>query len=212
MNNYAIRLSLAYADASGIVAIWSERATQIVVFEHPADKKVRRSHCHIGLWGSDVKEERLKRDVPNRGKGNEYWSWKTMNDSPETGTFLRYSSKGIHAPKFLKNISPDLVESERSKWVDVAPEKPKSSIPKSEFEKLLNYCETKYKDKDIPDVNIIKSDICYCYLSKRQSVPRTGDLNRYAYSIYMIMKSDKSSNKDLTLNMMISDYVILLDS
>lgn len=211
---YSVRLTMPYADCSGICEIWSQRATQIVVYQHPADSKVKQTHCHIGLWGLDVKSEALKRDVPNRGKGNKYWSWREMKDTPETGTFLRYSSKGVHAPKFIKNISPVLVESERSKWVDKkeTPDNPKSSIPKSEFEKLLNYCESKYKDDNVPAVNTIKGDICYCYLSKRQSVPRTGDLNRYAYSIHMIMSSDRSSLKDTTLNLLISDYVILIDS
>lgn len=210
--NYAVRLSLAYADCSGIISLWSDRASKVSVFEHPSDGNVKRTHCHIGLWGLDCKSEALKRMVPNRGKGNEYWSWKELKEDPGTGTFLSYCSKGIHTAKFLKNISPVLVDSERSKWVNKVPDNPKSSIPKSEFERLLNYCESKYKANDIPSVNVIKCDICYCYLSKRQSVPRTGDLNRYAYSIYIIMSSDKSSMKDVTMQSLISNYVIMLDS
>lgn len=213
--NYAVRLSLAYADCSGIVALWSQRANSVSVFEHPADAEVERSHCHIGLWNVDVKAEALKRMIPNRGKGNEYWSWKPMKDSPDQGSFLTYCSKGIHAPKFLKNISPDIVEGAKARWERVkSPMNQRPVIPKSEFEKLLCHCELKYKDQDIPDVNAIKSDICYMYLSKRQSVPRTGDLNRYAYSVHMILKSDKYKGelKETVLLQMIGSYVILLDS
>lgn len=212
--NYAVRLSLAYYDCSGIVASWADRATKVSVFEHPADNEIRRTHCHIGLWGVDCKSEALKRMIPHRGKGNEYWSWKEMKDLPDQGTFISYCSKGIHSAKFLKNISPDLVGklSKQYRKPDFLAKRP--VIPQSEFEKLLNHCESMYKDKDIPDVNVIKQEICHVYLNKRQSVPRTGDLNRYAYSIHMIIKSDsyKGNLKDTVLRQMISDYIILLDS
>lgn len=215
--NYAVRLTLSYADCSGIVSQWADRSSQVSVFEHPADDKVNRSHCHIGIWNVECKSEALKRMIPNRGKGNEFWSWKEMKDSPDQGTFLTYCSKGIHAPKFLKNISPDIVERFSKQYRKPMPQGPmaeRPSVPKSEFEKLLNHCAQKYEEQDIPDVNTIKHDICFVYLNKRQAVPRTGDLNRYAYSIHMILKTDKfkGSFKDTALMRMISDYVILLDS
>jgi len=42
------------------------------------------------------------------------------------------------------------------------------------------------------------------YLTKRKPVPRTGDLQRYAYSALMILRNDKSQT---TLDLDIIDFV-----
>jgi len=208
--NYVVRLTLPYSDCSGIVASWSSRSSQVVVFEHPADKQVKRTHCHIGLWNVDCKSEALKRMIPDRGKGNEYWSWKEMKDLPDQGTFLTYASKGIHAPKFIKNISPDIVDQARSRWEQKRPKQPKMEIPRSEFDILLSVLTDQYK-ANVPSVITIKKDICKRYLLNRKAVPRTGDLNRYAHSIHIILISDHQKNDSDKAQMMdelVHAYVI----
>jgi len=121
MNAHAIRITLPYADLSGIIAIWAEEAEQVAVYEHEADDTVANTHCHILLLGCKVKEEALKRKWPEApGSGNGFWKWKSKYGTPDL-SFLTYMSKGKLRPKYLKNISTAQVEELRAKWIQPTP-------------------------------------------------------------------------------------------
>lgn len=124
--NYAIRVSSPFVDCSGILLQWCERATSAFIFEHEADAEVNRTHCHLGLYGCLVKAEALKRMWKGApGSGNGFWSFKPCD--PWTGAavdtkYLTYCSKGVLAPKYVKNISEHLVEEAKGRWVTKSPD------------------------------------------------------------------------------------------
>jgi len=125
--SYAPRITLPYSDISGIVGMWAESCAQVAVFEHEADSKVNNTHCHILLLNSDIQDEALKRKWKNcPGKGNEFWKWASKYGTPDLN-FLKYMSKGKLRPKFIKNISPDVVEEQRKQWIEPPPKVAKSS-------------------------------------------------------------------------------------
>lgn len=120
MNNYAIRVSRSYADVSGIVSSWANRSQVVVVYQHPADEEVNRTHIHLLLMGVDCQEERLKRIAhstdPNLS-GNKDWSFKKTQE--EVDGYIVYMTKGNYAPSFVKNFSPARLEELRLKWVEL---------------------------------------------------------------------------------------------
>jgi len=143
MNAHAIRITLPYADLSGIIAIWAEETEQVAVYEHEADDKVSNTHCHILLLGCKVKEEALKRKWPEApGSGNGFWKWKSKYGTPDL-KFITYMSKGKLRPKYLKNISPAQVEELRTKWIEPTPKvapspaKSKEKNTESHYEVIL---------------------------------------------------------------------------
>ena len=122
--------------------------------------------------------------------------------------YLKYLTKGHLNANFLKNISPAKVDEAKALWVNKSPVQPTVSFNKSdsEFDTILKTLHNKYKDDDYRNLSLtqIKRDICTMYLLKRKAVPRVGDMTRYAYSAYMILRNDKTGN---TLNMDIVIYV-----
>lgn len=130
MPNYHVRVHRPYDDISGICEIWSSRSVSSIVFEHEPDEKVRRIHCHMLIYGVDVKEEALKRmwkDKPNDISGNGGWSFSDTykEDGQELqmtwesrSKILTYLTKGKYEEKLIKNISKQEVDEARSKWVN----------------------------------------------------------------------------------------------
>lgn len=143
MPNYAPRVSLSYADISGVVEKWSQTCEKMVVYQHDADKEVPRIHVHMLLINCKHKSpEQLKRvfheALETDRKGNDLWAW-THKDYPDPNeSFIPYMTKGNVAPSFVKNFSPAELEDARSQWKDT------ESIPKGKC--LLND-EGEVKDK-----------------------------------------------------------------
>lgn len=147
--HYAPRITLSFDAIQEYVKILAETCGKVAVFEHPADTKVKHTHCHLLLLGSPVKAEALKRKWPGEppGKGQEFWKWESKYGTPDE-SFIQYMTKGKYAAKFLKNISPATVEEWRTKWVD------KSTAPKADKSKekemleLLKGFESRYECND----------------------------------------------------------------
>lgn len=134
--SYAIRITLPYADISGIISSWADRSDQTIVYQHDPDEKVKKTHVHLALYGVAVKSEALKRMWPDApGKGNEFWSWKDSYEDDDGIThpvdlgFITYGSKGHLRPVFVKNISPAIVEEKRKLWVERSIRNDKASDP-----------------------------------------------------------------------------------
>lgn len=227
MPNYAPRISLPYDDISGCMVIWSESCTKMAIFEHLPDSEDPTIHVHLLM--EDCKyatAEALKREFykiyPNFSdlKGNKLWSWKHQDypnvdsvDTPGGIKYLTYMTKGELAPKFVKNISPVLLDKAKALWVNKSPDQlPAES--KSEFDVILRELTKMYDGKILPSPAVFKCDIMYLYLKRRKPVPRMGDTLRYAYSAHMILSSDRvrQDRKDDALKSMISDFNISYES
>lgn len=174
MKNHAVRIAMAYDDISGVIASWSDRCVRTVVYEHPADRQVKKTHVHLALYGCEVEAEALKRMWKNRpaaAKGNKFWSWKDLENLPDDVDvrpiekltmsdlkYLVYCSKGKYgakepAAKFWKNISPAILERAKELWVLKAPnENPARSIDKAK-EDLYSIVEEVEKLFDEEHVN-----------------------------------------------------------
>lgn len=146
MVNHAPRISRCYQDISGSLLEWANISNQFIVCQHDADEKVNKTHVHIGIWGVNVQEEAMKRQFNKHSglglKGNEDWKWKykrfpnglpdwtecvvlpdgTLATPPaylENLAYLKYLIKGdLSRVKFVKNISPAILEEARDAWVD----------------------------------------------------------------------------------------------
>lgn len=148
--SHAVRVTLPYADCSGVISIWASRCASAVVYQHDADEEVSKTHVHIGLGGCEVKEEALKRLWKNApGKGNEFWSWKPWDGETK---YLTYMTKGVLQPVFVKNISEDLLEKSRQEWAE--PVKAATTGDQSEFiiRKICDSINVKRYTNTIDDV------------------------------------------------------------
>jgi len=147
MPNHAIRVAMAYDDISGVIETWADRSIRCVVYEHPKDASVNKTHVHIALYGCNVEAEALKRDYKNRpadAKGNKFWSWKELETPPDVFweqwretqqelqrqalKYLTYMTKGKYTEKYRKNISRELLDKAKELWEPPAPnQKPAKS-------------------------------------------------------------------------------------
>jgi len=221
--NFAPRVSMPYDELSAVVPLWAAECHKMVVFEHTPDHEDPTTHCHFLLQGSKVAEEALKRRfydvIDTQLKSNKLWAWKHKDhpvieslDTSGGQQYLTYMTKGELAAKYLKNITWLDVETAKSRWV-APPTKEMSAEAKGEFDILLRYLESKHSGS-VPHIDVIRSDICYHYLSRRKAVPRGGDLSRYAYSAYMIMNANKAKpdQREVALRSQISSFLLSLDS
>lgn len=159
MPNYAPRVSVCYADMSGVVHDWSETCEKMVVYQHDADAEVPRTHLHFLIVNCKHKSpEALKRKFHSRVEtdlvANELWAW-THKDypNPDEG-FIPYMTKGNLAPVFVKNFSPDELEAARAKWIEPIPkgkclltdEKEDTKKPKKKTRReLVDIISARYK-------------------------------------------------------------------
>lgn len=208
------------------MVVWAESCQKMAVFEHDPDEGCQTKHLHLLMEGCIYNtEEALKRAFyrlyPTDMKGNALWAW-THKEFPIVHSvdtsgglqYLTYMTKGIHSAKFLKNISPDIVERAKAMWVNKSPVDHLPADSKSEFDTILKSLTQLYQGKELPSPSKIKCDICYLYLKKRKPVPRMGDLLRYSYSAYMIIQMDRSQDKhkDTVLMSSVSDFIISYES
>jgi len=223
--NFAPTIHYPYADISGVIKLWAETCSAMVVYEHGPDVAQPSIHCHLYIQGCSYSTaEGLKRifhsNFKTDKKGNDLWAW-THKEFPiiyqlaDQGTleYIKYMTKGILAPQYVKNISPDLLDKAKAMWVFKNPETINPEA-KSEFDAILKYLTTQYDNKDLSGPQQFKNDICYFYLKKRKPVPRMGDLTRYSYSAYMIMLSDRAleHRKDDVLKSSVSDFILSYES
>lgn len=144
--SYAPLLRCAYNDLSGIIQVWADSCTQMAVYEHEADEKVKTTHVHMIMLGCIYKTpEALKRAYYkmfpefDTSKGNGFWSWVNEEwDVPDIN-FITYMSKGKLAPKFVKNIPAEVIEELREKWSEPTPKPLTQTVLNTKESKLTNH-------------------------------------------------------------------------
>jgi len=183
--NYAPLIRLPYHDVSGVIEMWADSCDSMAVYEHEADASVKTTHVHMIMIGCIYKTaEPLKRayykafPAADKSEGNGLWSWTNKDWSNPNIEFITYMSKGHLRPKFIKNISPDIVEELRGKWSEPTralaklivsndnesnKKLTKSQIIKAAYDYFLNKCPllpTGQKDaskiKQVPDTEILR--------------------------------------------------------
>lgn len=119
--NYAPRITLPYADVSGIVEIWSTLCNQMVVYEHEADDEIKQTHVHMIMIGCTRKQkslcERFYKELPHEvRKGNALWSWEHKEFPNPQLEYIVYMSKGRLEPKFVKGVFPEQIARFKEEW------------------------------------------------------------------------------------------------
>jgi len=201
MPNHAPRISLSYADASGVLQAWSQSCQQIIAYEHEADAECSRTHLHVLMCGSSVKSEALKRQLykllpQEHRKGNDLWSWehddwKKKNPGKEYDEgMITYMAKGTLRPIFNKNFPADIVEKRTLEWVE----------PTSQ-DKLEKYDEYKEMLKDAmevwmlkrPSLDLIRSWTMRWYWQRDGRLPNAGCYKRNAASVFLHLMEQREA-------------------
>jgi len=187
MPNYAPRVAIPYADASGVLKLWADSCQQFIVYEHEADDKVKKTHLHLLMIGSSVKEEAFKRlyykHIKDERKGNDLWSWHHKKHPNPDLSFIQYMSKGKLRPVFAKGISPDIVEEYRLKWSE--PTTSTSAVEKyDEYKEILKDLRERYTNGPIT-LDSVRSAVMSWYWHRDGRLPHAGQYKRNAASAYL---------------------------
>lgn len=130
MNAFLGRISKSYSDLSGMFLEWSTQSDFIWVYEHEADDKVSRTHCHILIINSKRNSEDLKKlvswkkmEIPKGNTGSSFKMYKKIYDFGHEGEWykaLTYYSKGNLLPKFANGANADAIaDRSRREWENV---------------------------------------------------------------------------------------------
>jgi len=194
---FAPRIALPYADISGIFDHWALHCKQLIVYEHPADLKVRRTHCHILIIGSDIQEEALKRKFKkfyphiDTTKGNSFWKWASEYGTPGL-SFITYMAKGKYDPKYVHEIKFDLIEYYKALWED--PDDREFIGDLADSKKYDEYASLKKDlEKDferimmngVVDLQLIRSWTMHWYWKRDGRLPCAGSYKRNACSLFL---------------------------
>lgn len=192
MNNYAPRISLPFDEIKLAVDKWADETYQVIVFQHDADAKVQRTHCHLLIVGCKVKEEALKRRFKDvypgiDTKGNEFWKWQSKQ-LPDL-SFIKYMSKGKLRPKYVKNIPDDIVEEWRKQWSEpTTPTSQESKEKYEEYEEIKKSFE-KTHDLTLVDVPILLDNVrkwtMHWYYRRDGRLPPASAYKRNAGSLFI---------------------------
>jgi len=194
--NYAPRLSLSYDDLSGVVAAFAKVCDELIVYEHEADEKVKKTHIHLLIIRSQVKDEALRRLAQKtrsdiRMSGNEFWKWAVKEEHKSSlcsdpYSFITYMSKGKLAPKYVKNISGSKVEEYRSKWVEHTGTPPQQKYDEYEALKSDLMKESHYWTMTL---DRIRTWTMSWYWKRDGRLPNAGCYKRNAASLYLFASS-----------------------
>lgn len=198
MYNYAPRLSLSYADLSGVIAAFAETCDSIVVYEHEADAQVKKTHIHLLILGSKVKDEALRRLAQKkrsdiRMSGNSFWKWAIKEEhkpkfESDPLTMITYMSKGHLAYKYCKNISPDIIDSYRTKWVSHVDSATVPALKYDEYEALKSdLCKESHYW--MMTLDRIRTWTMAWYWKRDGRLPNAGQYKRNAASLYLVAQS-----------------------
>lgn len=211
---------MAYDDISGVITTWFDRSIRGVVFEHPKDEKVNKTHVHIALWGCDVEAEALKRmwkSKPPDAKGNKFWSWKDLDEWNEDNLrHTTYLTKGKYAAKYAKNISPVILDKAKSLWENKSPDQGPAKSKnvdkaKEDLYKIVEEVDKLFDEEHAQYVKYNKTlkangcscgpeghfrQICYIVmkvLEKKRKRFNSFDFERYVYPIWTKKFEDSKS-------------------
>lgn len=105
---------------------WAKQCTHLWVYEHEADEKVKRTHCHIFIMGSERDAEGLKKlvswtkaKIPKGNSGSSFKMYNKTHDIINEGWYaaLAYASKGCLQPKMAFGENADAIAAlSQTKW------------------------------------------------------------------------------------------------
>lgn len=200
--NLVIRISREY----DVIKPWFETFTadKCIVYEHPKDDKVSRTHCHVLVYNASVKPDNMKyhlKKIDSTLKGRTDWvfSEKEVNDK-----FITYMSKGIHNPKMYKGYTEDEINKYKSEWVNpvslkvdngkLVIDKPVKETKKKTKRELIELMKARYtEDMDTHEI---------CKLIRKVLIENNEVIGLYKFTDYydaLLMYGNKERFLDMVV-------------
>lgn len=198
-----------------------EKLDRYIVAYERTDKKGEATKPHYHMYiECDIDVDKLRywfkttMRIPTGGQGqhNKYYSiakWRNVGDFSyvvKQGCIVH--KKGFSDEDVLQAIEKqeELKRNKNSETADRAATRPLQPKEKEdEWTKILNHCMELKDDRPTTQLGF-KQVICRYYLKRLRPVPRIGDLNRYAFSLYAIFRS-KYCELDDKLNVDVLEYL-----
>lgn len=216
-----IRITLLFAAAIELMRDYIDRCTKVLVFQHEADEDVNRDHCHIYLFDLPLKRpddairDHLRIHLPKTDFMVGLSAGKQKRQiEPEGAYIYATKEKGID-PLLVKGFSDkDLMDCQiAAKTFYKAGRMAKDGkvvvlhVTEVKPDNVWNYFYEKMLRGDPVmktwDIARFKKWIMVDYLNRCRPVPRTGDLQRYAFSLYMLrdhIGSNPNEDSPLTID------------
>lgn len=166
-------------------------------------------HMYIEFSGDiDTIRYRFKKhfELPTgkNGESNKYYSLKKWNKG-DIGYVVK--QQNIVCKKGYTEEEIEETKNKKIQTPEAPPRGAEKEERKDEWTKILDHFIALGKEKrNSLKVSEIKKEICKIYLKKLRPVPRTGDLNRYAFSLYAIFQS-KMCEDEQALENLTGDYI-----
>lgn len=212
-----IRITLMFAAALELIKDYVDRCTQVLCFEHEADEDVSRTHCHFYLFDLSLSrpDDALRDHLRKMGMPKSDFmvglsAGKQKRSITPEGAYIYGTKNTAIEPTLTKGFSDE----ELYGFKEVAAHYYK---PKHEKVVILHVSEQKpdnvwsyYIEKMLRgdplmktwDITMFKRWICADYLNRLRPVPRTADLNRYAFSLWMLRhRIGADPNTDIGIDM-----------
>ena len=199
-----IVLRVPWADCSGAVLDVSASSRRYLATEHEADDEIANTHIHLAIEPNITKEGIRKKLIKHSLGGQKHSIMEKVLKTHEKYEFMALAKYCIKGDKTqIRHNSLSLEETDelartwvnRTKKLDVDLTKHDiitketvviaSTTLKSEWDKLLDAYETVPDNKKM-NMAELKRWIKCRYLTQRRPIPREGDTNRYAYSLWAI--------------------------
>jgi len=198
-----IVIRVPWADCSGAVLDVSASSRRFLAAEHEADDEIANTHVHLAVEPTITKEGIRKKLIKHSLGGQKHSIMEKVLKTHEIYEFMALAKYCIKGDKTqIRHNSLSLEETDelaktwinRTKKLDVDLTKHDiitketvviSSTYKSEWEKLLAAHE-KWPNHNKMNMAEIKRFIKSFYLKDKRPIPREGDTNRYAYSLWAL--------------------------
>jgi len=199
-------LRVSFSDCSGVIAWMKTKSRRILAGEHAADDEVKNTHVHIALEPTVTREAIRKQLINHSLGGQKHQIMEKVLKTHEPYDFIelsKYILKGFMDNLRATSLSyPETLELAKS-WkrhvkhtdfgepddlkIDPSDNSATTEISGgTEWDKLLREYQ---KRKDHKEMNMreIKRWINSYYLQQKKPIPRTGDANRYSFSMWAIV-------------------------
>lgn len=215
-----VRVTRPFHDLSGVFQGWWEKCEQLLVVQHPPDGKTKRCHCHILMINPIVRNDQLQKPLRNMNlKGNTdfMFSFVIVKGKYKGEPYKRdktaiYMIKGKYEVQMNKGFTTEELEEFKTQWVGNSDDT-EVIEPKNKDDSEWDYFLRKFEQK-VPEgmtmIGIRRWIRADC-LGRRKPVPRAGDVNRWAFSIYAITQNKQTFQDQEDLETMAQNQNVKID-
>lgn len=123
-----VRVSRPYEDLQPVLERIANASSKMIVYEHPEDDEVSRTHVHFAVAGFERDKETMKNWIKNflpQGISKSDWAFKALVTFDGT---ITYMSKGEYIPKLVKNVSDETIRTQIELWDERDPKRRQKTL------------------------------------------------------------------------------------